>query len=67
MYTINAAYASFEEKTKGSIEVGKLADLTVLRDDIRKIEPGKIKDVAVEMTILGGKVVNRTKGRSPKM
>lgn len=67
MYTINAAYASFEEKTKGSIEVGKLADLTVLRDDIRKIEPGKIKDVAVEMTILGGKVVNRTKGRSPEM
>ncbi|MFQ6087065.1 MAG: amidohydrolase [Candidatus Bathyarchaeia archaeon] len=57
IYTINAAYASFEEKIKGSIEAGKLADLVVLSDDLRKIEPSKIKDVGVEMTIVGGKIV----------
>jgi predicted amidohydrolase YtcJ len=57
LYTINAAYASFEEKIKGSIESGKLADLAVLSDDLQKIEPSRIKDVKVEMTIVGGKVV----------
>lgn len=57
VYTINAAYASFEEKIKGSIEAGKLADLVVLSDDPRKIEPSKIKDVKVEMTIVGGRIV----------
>jgi hypothetical protein len=56
IYTINAAYASFEEKIKGSIEAGKLADLVVLSDDLRKIEPSRIKDVKVEMTIVGGKI-----------
>jgi predicted amidohydrolase YtcJ len=60
IYTVNAAYASFEEKIKGSIEVGKLADLVVLSDDLRRIEPGKIKDVEVEMTIVGGKIVYTT-------
>lgn len=60
IYTINAAYASFEEKIKGSIEAGKLADLTVLSDDLRKIEPSKIRDVRVEMTIVGGKTVYTT-------
>jgi len=66
IYTINAAYACFEEKTKGSIEVGKLADLTVLSDDLQKIEPSKIKDVGVEMTILGGEIVYCAKGLSQK-
>lgn len=57
IYTVNAAYASFEEKIKGSIEAGKLADLVVLSDDLRKVEPNKIRDVKVEMTIVGGKIV----------
>ena len=57
IYTANAAYASFEEKIKGSIEAGKLADLVVLSDDLRKIEPNKIEDAQVEMTIVGGKIV----------
>jgi hypothetical protein len=57
IYTINAAYASFEEEIKGSIEAGKLADLVVLSDDLRKIEPSKIRDVRVETTIVGGKIV----------
>lgn len=56
-YTINSAYASFEENTKGSIEVGKLADLIVLSDDILKIDPVKIKNAEVVMTIFDGKVI----------
>ena len=57
IYTINAAYVSFEEKIKGSIEVGKLADLAVFSDDLQKIEPSRIKDVKVEMAITGRKIV----------
>ena len=56
-YTINNAYASFEEKIKGSIEVGKLADFTILDQDILTIDPVKIKDVKVEMTVFDGKVI----------
>jgi len=57
IYTINAAYASFEEQIKGSIKVGKLADMVVLSHDLRKIGPSEIKNVKVEMTIVGGKIV----------
>ncbi len=57
MYTINAAYASFEEDIKGSIAPGKLADLVLLSDDPTKTPPAQIKDIKVEMTIIGGKVV----------
>lgn len=57
MYTVNAAYASFEEKLKGSIEAGKLADFTVLSDDPQVVQLSKIGDIAVEMTIVGGRVV----------
>lgn len=56
-YTINSAYASFEENIKGSIEVGKLADLVVLSDDILSIDPIKIENVTVEMTIFDGKII----------
>jgi hypothetical protein len=57
MYTIDAAYCSGEEKIKGSIEVGKLADLTVLSDDPLDIDTNKIKEINAEMTIINGKVV----------
>jgi predicted amidohydrolase YtcJ len=57
-YTLNAAYASFDEEKKGTIEVGKLADLTILSDDPTKIPPEKIRDVAVEMVIVAGEVVH---------
>jgi len=57
MYTVNAAYASFEEKIKGSIEEGKLADVTVLSGDPRKTPASKIGEINVKMTIVGGKVV----------
>ncbi|MCZ7612303.1 MAG: amidohydrolase [Ignavibacteriaceae bacterium] len=56
-YTLNSAYASFEEKIKGSIEVGKLADFVVLSDDIFSIDPDEIKNVEVEMTIFNGEIV----------
>jgi len=56
MYTINAAYASFEEGIKGSITRGKLADIVVLSNDPIKLTPEQIKDIKVEMTIIGGKV-----------
>jgi predicted amidohydrolase YtcJ len=57
MYTINAAYASFEEDIKGSITQGKLADIVVLSDDPARVPPEQIKDIRVEMTIMGGEVV----------
>ena len=56
-YTINGAYAAFEEDIKGSIEVGKLADLTILDKDIMTIQEDDILDAKVEMTIIGGKMV----------
>ena len=56
-YTINAVYASFDEKEKGSLEVGKLADFVIMDQDIRKIAPEKIKDTKVKITVVGGKVV----------
>lgn len=56
-YTINNAYAAFEENVKGSIEVGKFADLVVLNEDILILDPVKIKDVKVDMTIFDGKVI----------
>jgi predicted amidohydrolase YtcJ len=56
-YTMGSAYASFEEKIKGSIEPGKLADLIVLSDDIFAIDPIKIADTKVVMTIFDGQAV----------
>jgi predicted amidohydrolase YtcJ len=57
MYTINNAYASFEESIKGSIEPGKLADFAVLTDDILNCPVDRIRDIESEMTIVGGKIV----------
>jgi predicted amidohydrolase YtcJ len=56
MYTVNAAYASFEENIKGSIKAGKLADITVISRDPLTVPPNEIENIAVEMTIIGGKV-----------
>ena len=56
-YTMGSAYASFEEKLKGSIEPGKLADLVVLTDDIFTVDPVKIADTKVYMTIFDGKII----------
>lgn len=56
-YTINSAYAEFDEKRKGSIEIGKFADFVVLSDDPCHVESETIKDIEVELTIVGGKIV----------
>ena len=56
-YTINAAYAAFEEGTKGSITAGKLADLVVLGDNPLTVDPWEIRNIPVERTIVGGEVV----------
>lgn len=56
-YTMGSAYASFEENIKGSITEGKLADMAVLSQNIFEVEPESIKDIVVDMTIVGGRVV----------
>jgi predicted amidohydrolase YtcJ len=56
-YTMGSAYAEFQEKEKGSITPGKLADLVLLSDDIFSIDPAKIREVKVLKTMVGGKVV----------
>jgi predicted amidohydrolase YtcJ len=60
-YTMGSAYASFEENRKGSLEPGKLADFVVLSDDIFHIDPPKIWDTKVDLTVMGGKVVYERK------
>ncbi len=57
MYTYNGAYLSFEENIKGSIEVGKLADLAVLSENILETETERIKEVKVDRTYIDGKTV----------
>ena len=56
-YTKEAAYSSFDEGIKGTLEPGKLADFVILSDDLMKVEPVKIKDVKVLETYIGGKRV----------
>lgn len=56
-YTINAAYAAFEEENKGSIAPGKLADLVVLSKDLLECDHDEIQDARVLYTIVGGKVL----------
>lgn len=55
-YTIDAAYSSFDEKIKGSLEKGKLADFVVLNKNVFIIAPEKIREVSVLNTVVGGKV-----------
>jgi predicted amidohydrolase YtcJ len=57
LYTINAARIAFEEHDKGSLEVGKLGDLVVLAQDPFEVDSSHIKDIPVEMTIIGGDVL----------
>ena len=58
-YTINCAFAAFEEKAKGSLTPGKLADIVILSDDILSIPEEEIPDARVLTTIVGGKVAYR--------
>jgi predicted amidohydrolase YtcJ len=56
-YTLNTAYAGFEEDMKGSLTVGKLTDLAVHSDNLLTMSPDDIKDVSITMTVVGGEVV----------
>lgn len=57
MYTRSGAFLTREEKTKGTLEVGKLADMIVLPEDLLTVAPEKILNMKVDMTIVGGKVL----------
>lgn len=61
-YTSGAAYASFEEKLKGTLERGKLADFAIIDRDITRIPPEQIRDARVLMTVVGGRVVFEREG-----
>ncbi len=61
-YTLDSAYAGFEEKDRGSLEVGKLADLVILsRDILAELERDHIADTEVLLTMVGGRVVYQKK------
>jgi predicted amidohydrolase YtcJ len=57
MYTINNAYASFEENVKGSIETGKVADLVVLSDDILTCPEDRLPEIKSLLTMVNGRTV----------
>ena len=57
MWTLNAAYLSFEENTKGSIEPGKLADFVVISKDFLSCPVDEIKEIEALRTVVDGKVV----------
>jgi predicted amidohydrolase YtcJ len=59
MHTIWAAESGFEEKLKGSIEVGKLVDLVVVSEDPLSVSPDRILDLRCEMTVVDGKIAYR--------
>ncbi len=63
MFTLWAAYAAFEEKLRGSLEVGKLGDLTVLSADIMTIHEAEILKIKCAMTVIGGEVVFEVEGQ----
>jgi predicted amidohydrolase YtcJ len=60
-YTLNAAYAAFEEDVKGSLAPGKYADMVVLSKDILTIPEDQIPSAEVRYTIVGGKIRYRAK------
>ena len=57
MFTIWPAFAAFQEDIKGTIEVGKLADLTIFSKDIMEVPEKEILEAQVIMTIVNGKIV----------
>jgi predicted amidohydrolase YtcJ len=66
MMTIDAAYLSFDEKRKGSIEIGKLGDVAILSDHFRTCDIERIKDIRAVITIVGGRVVHEAKSDAGK-
>ena len=59
LHTLEPAYLTFQEDRKGSIEVGKLADMVVLGEDILTVEADRIRSIPIEATIVGGREIYR--------
>ena len=64
MFTLDAAYAAYEDVKKGSLKKGKIGDMTVLSDNIFSVPENRIRDIKVEMTIKSGKIVYKRGERS---
>jgi predicted amidohydrolase YtcJ len=62
-YTVEAAYASFEEETRGALTPGRLADFVVLERDLFAIPPEQLRDVGVDITVVGGRIVHERPAR----
>jgi predicted amidohydrolase YtcJ len=62
-YTVGSAYAEFQENVKGTISVGKLADLVLLSRDIFTIDPNEIENVKVVLTMVDGRIVYEARER----
>jgi predicted amidohydrolase YtcJ len=60
-FTWGSAYAEFQEKEKGTLDVGKLADFVIISDDIFTIDPVKIRDAKVLTTVMDGRIVYEAK------
>jgi len=63
-WTMAGAYAAFEEKLKGSLAPGKLADFVMLSSDIMTVPPAEILKTRVLMTVVGGEVVHDERGKT---
>ena len=57
IYTVSGAFAAFQERDRGSIEVGKLADLVLLDGDLTRVDVELIPNIGVSLTVIGGRVV----------
>lgn len=65
-YTLNGAFAEFAEKEKGSLEPGKLADITVLDRDIFSLGPDSISQARCRLTMVGGRIIYQAGRTNPK-
>jgi predicted amidohydrolase YtcJ len=62
LYTINAARIAFQENDRGSLEIGKLGDLVILAENPFEVDQRTIKDIKIEKTVIGGKIVYQADG-----
>jgi len=57
LHTMGPAYLTFDENNRGSLEVGKWADMVVLTEDILSVDPVRIREIGIETTIIQGEIV----------
>ncbi|MCX6614923.1 MAG: amidohydrolase family protein, partial [Acidobacteria bacterium] len=61
LFTRNAAFALFEEKTRGSLEPGKLADMVVLSDDLLTCPEDRLRQIQAALTMVDGRIVHEAR------